>query len=106
MFRLLKTAPEHSNRANPARRSNPILLLAVCVSAAISPANARDVRKADAQPQPRRAYDDTVPGLLTLNAAKRIAYEHNWDLLAAQAGVDLALAQKIVAREFPNPTFS
>lgn len=47
-----------------------------------------------------------MPGLLTLGAAKRIAYQRNWDLLAAQAGVDLAIAQKIVAREFPNPTFS
>ena len=57
-------------------------------------------------PAPEQTNDDAVPRLLTLSAAKRIAYEHNWDLLAAQAGVDLAMAQKIVAREFPNPTLS
>lgn len=61
---------------------------------------------ANAKDRPRRSDDDAVPGLLTLGAAKRIAYQRNWDLLAAQAGVDLAVAQKIVAHEFPNPTFS
>lgn len=61
---------------------------------------------ASAKDRPRDGGDDAVPGLLTLGAAKRIAYQRNWDLLAAQAGVDLAIAQKIVAREFPNPTFS
>ena len=35
-----------------------------------------------------------------------MAFEKNWDLLAAAAGVDAATAQKIVAREFPNPTLS
>ena len=49
---------------------------------------------------------DAIPGWLTLNAAKRIAFQRNWDLLAGQANVDQAVAQKIVAREFPNPTFS
>src|SRR5476651_1531773 len=39
-------------------------------------------------------------------SARRIACQHNWDLLAAQAGIDLATAQKIVAHEFPNPTLS
>lgn len=61
---------------------------------------------ADAKERPRDGDEDAVPGLLTLGAAKRIAYQRNWDLLAAQAGVDLAVAQKIVAHEFPNPTFS
>ena len=35
-----------------------------------------------------------------------MAFEKNWDLLAAAAGVDAATAQKIVAHEFPNPTLS
>src|SRR2546425_8897660 len=43
---------------------------------------------------------------LTLAEAQRIAFERNWDLLAARSDVDLATAQKIVARQFPNPTLS
>jgi cobalt-zinc-cadmium efflux system outer membrane protein len=35
-----------------------------------------------------------------------MAFERNWDLLAAAAGVEAATAQKIVAHEFPNPTAS
>jgi cobalt-zinc-cadmium efflux system outer membrane protein len=45
-------------------------------------------------------------GSLSLEAAQRIAFERNWDLLAAAAGVNAATAQRIVAREFPNPTLS
>jgi cobalt-zinc-cadmium efflux system outer membrane protein len=41
-----------------------------------------------------------------LSDAKRIAFEKNWDLLAARANVDIASAQKLVASEFPNPTVS
>jgi cobalt-zinc-cadmium efflux system outer membrane protein len=43
---------------------------------------------------------------LTLAEAKRVAFERNWDLLAARKGVDLAQAQRMVAKEFPNPTLS
>src|ERR1035441_2295630 len=43
---------------------------------------------------------------LSLADAQRLAFERNWDLLAAAAGVDAATAQKIVARQFPNPTVS
>ena len=43
---------------------------------------------------------------LSLADAKRIALEHNWDLLAAKSGLDAAAAQLLVAKEFPNPTFS
>jgi cobalt-zinc-cadmium efflux system outer membrane protein len=43
---------------------------------------------------------------LSLADAQRLAFEKNWDLLATAAGVDAATAQKIVAREFPNPTLS
>ena len=42
---------------------------------------------------------------LTLADAQRIAFQRNWDLLAAKSDVDMATAQKIVARQFPNPTF-
>ena len=43
---------------------------------------------------------------LTLAEARRTAFERNWDLLAARSEVELAVAQKIVSREFPNPTLS
>lgn len=43
---------------------------------------------------------------LGLNEACRLAFERNWDLLAAKADVDVAQAQQIVAREFPNPVAS
>jgi len=44
--------------------------------------------------------------MLTLQDAKRIAFLHNWDLLAAHNGVALADAQRSVALEFPNPNLS
>ncbi|MBI3875710.1 MAG: TolC family protein [Verrucomicrobia bacterium] len=47
-----------------------------------------------------------LPAPLTLAEARRLAFERNWDLLAAKSDVDLATAQKIIAKEFPNPTFS
>jgi cobalt-zinc-cadmium efflux system outer membrane protein len=44
--------------------------------------------------------------VLTLQDAKRTAFLHNWDLLAAKSGIDAADAQLIVVREFPNPGLS
>jgi cobalt-zinc-cadmium efflux system outer membrane protein len=44
--------------------------------------------------------------LLTLADARNLAFAHNWDLLAAQSGVDNATAQLLIAKEFPNPTAS
>ncbi len=46
------------------------------------------------------------PQALSLAEAQRLAFERNWDLLATAQGVEAATAQKIVAHEFPNPTFS
>src|SRR5438094_3912892 len=43
---------------------------------------------------------------LTLADARRLAFERNWDLLAAKSDVGIAVAQRIVAREFPNPAAS
>jgi cobalt-zinc-cadmium efflux system outer membrane protein len=43
---------------------------------------------------------------LSLAEARRMAFERNWDLLAARGGLDAAQAQLLVAKEFPNPTFS
>ena len=41
---------------------------------------------------------------LTLSQARLLAFQRNWDLLAARADVDIAQAQTWVATEFPNPT--
>ena len=43
---------------------------------------------------------------LSLDEARRLAFERNWDLLASKANVDAALARRLVAKEFPNPTLS
>jgi cobalt-zinc-cadmium efflux system outer membrane protein len=47
-----------------------------------------------------------MPERLSLAEAKRLAFERNWDFLAAKADVDIAAAQEIIAREFPNPSFA
>jgi cobalt-zinc-cadmium efflux system outer membrane protein len=47
-----------------------------------------------------------TPAWLSLAEAKRLALEHNWDLLAAKSGVDAATAQLLISKEFPNPTAS
>lgn len=56
-------------------------------------------------PQSDAATTDSLP-TLTLAVARRLAYERNWDLLAARSEVDAATARRIVAREFPNPNLS
>ena len=43
---------------------------------------------------------------LSLTEAQGLAFHHNWDLIAARSDVDAATAQRIIAREFPNPTLS
>ena len=58
------------------------------------------------QPQGLAQNDLGATNVLSLEDAKRIAFERNWDLLAAKSGVDTATAQLLVAKEFPNPTFS
>ncbi|PYM10087.1 MAG: hypothetical protein DME18_16950 [Verrucomicrobia bacterium] len=47
-----------------------------------------------------------TPKQLTLSEARRLAFLNNWDLLAARSDIDMATAQKIMAREFPNPMLS
>src|SRR6266853_4308117 len=59
-----------------------------------------------ASPSPRSAPVETAPERLSLAEAQRIAFQRNWDLLAAKAGMDAAAAQLLVAKEFPNPTLS
>ncbi len=50
--------------------------------------------------------DSVATNTLSLAEAKRLAFERNWDLLAAKSGINAAQAQLLVAQEFPNPTFS
>lgn len=49
---------------------------------------------------------EVAGGGLSLDDAIRTAVLKNWDLLAAKTNIDLNRAQELVAREFPNPTFS
>ena len=46
------------------------------------------------------------PARLSLTEAQAIAFQRNWDLLAARSGIDFASAQLLVAKEFPNPTLA
>jgi cobalt-zinc-cadmium efflux system outer membrane protein len=52
------------------------------------------------------AITNALSGPISLAEAQRTAFERNWDLLAAQSDVDLSVAQRIVAKEFPNPTLA
>src|ERR1700728_2194458 len=81
------------------RQGKQIWALLAAVSLGGSPVS--QCRGAEKAPAP-----ETTPRALSLAEAKRIAFQHNWDLLASKSNVDLAIAQKIVAHEFPNPTFS
>ena len=58
------------------------------------------------QPQGLAQNDFATTNTLSLVAARHLAFERNWDLLAAKSGVDLATAQFLVTKEFPNPIFS
>lgn len=81
-----------SNRRVLTSHSLGLFLLAVVVAA--SGADIGGDRRAEA------------PKALTLAEAQRAAFERNWDLLGAASGVDAATAQKIVSKEFPNPSLS
>ena len=52
------------------------------------------------------AAGDEPPAALTLAEARRLALERGWALLAARADLELAEAQRIAARAFPNPQLS
>lgn len=43
---------------------------------------------------------------LTLADARRLAFERNWDFLAARADLSFAEAARVAARAFPNPALS
>ncbi len=89
------------NRASASRTPRlsriGVMLLAVVTAAVVEPLGATGVGE-DQRVEASKA--------LTLAEAQRAAFERNWDLLAAASGVDAATAQKIVSKEFPNPTLS
>jgi outer membrane protein, heavy metal efflux system len=65
------------------------------------------VLTANAETQSFRTQETiSTPQKLSLAEAKEIAFERNWDLLAAKSGIDAAQAQLIVVKEYPNPTLS
>ena len=53
-----------------------------------------EVAPAHAQSEAAAAVG-SVKRVLTLEAAKRLTFQNNWDLLAARSDVDLATAQRI-----------
>jgi len=57
-------------------------------------------------PTPSPVPGDSLTQKLSLAEAQRIAFQRNWDLLAAKSGIDFATAQLLVSKEFPNPTIS
>jgi cobalt-zinc-cadmium efflux system outer membrane protein len=59
---------------------------------------------AQATGTPAAPLPSQAPDRLSLVEAQQIAFTRNWDVLAARSDVDAATAQKIVAKEFPNPT--
>jgi len=61
---------------------------------------------AETRPEPVALAEAGPARVLTLEQARNRAFERNWDLLASKSDVDLATAQRIVAREFPNPVLS
>src|SRR5271157_1171040 len=77
-------------------------VLAVLCLAGLTAGWAQPTTNAPALP----GFDRSSLARLSLADAQRLAFERNWDLLAAAAGVDAATAQKIVTHEFPNPTLS
>ena len=81
------------------------VLVATSLSSCISPAREPAAGAATTgKPAPAKAL--ALPRSLSVAEARRIAYQRNWDLLAAQANVEQALALELVSREFPNPTCS
>ena len=62
--------------------------------------------EAQTRAEPIGLAEPSADRALSLTEAKQIAFQRNWDLLAAKSGMDLAAAQLILAREYPNPTVS
>ena len=81
-------------------------MLALSVSTLISPWVAFTATERHNTAVAKEVIPDRTPEILSLEEARKIAFLRNWDLIAAQANVDQAVAQKLVSKEFPNPTFS
>ena len=108
--KLLRLAPEvqsHSKSAgfSPLKHKHSSIALRLLSLLLLTFFGFQTAARADvADPPPENSSPG--PKKLTLADVKQTAFERNWDLLAAKSGIDLATAQQIVAREFPNPTLS
>src|SRR5258707_1063717 len=94
---LLRSFRRGGRRPSIAAREIFGLVLVLLSSSGVAPAHAQSEAAAVA---------GSLKRILTLAEAKRLTFRNNWDLLAARSDVDLATAQRIVAREFPNPTLT
>ena len=72
----------------------------LCAAAVLCLAASEGTRAADAGATTPASASAGV----TLSQARLLAFQRNWDLLAARADVDIAQAQTWVSTEFPNPT--
>jgi cobalt-zinc-cadmium efflux system outer membrane protein len=77
----------------PAMRWREFLVVAAVIAAGLPPCGRAETAAAE-------------PLRLSLTQARALAFQRNWDLLAAKSDVSVAEAQRLVAREFPNPTAS
>ncbi len=50
--------------------------------------------------------ENAVPRMMSLQGARQLALARNWDLLAAKSDLDQAEAQRLIAKEFPNPSLN
>src|SRR6266581_5273398 len=78
------------------------VLRCVCLGCILASAGSRGMR-ASGDPTNSASLAGRT---LTVADARRLAFQRNRDLLAAKSDVDIAVAQRIVAREFPNPAAS
>jgi len=81
------------------RRGSAVLaILAVVVFEAVL-LNSGSAQQANPNPAPGSGAAANTPArTLSLAQAREIAFERNWDLLAAKSGIDAATAQLIVAK--------
>jgi outer membrane protein, heavy metal efflux system len=93
------------NSVHLGRRASAVVVMVTAI--VFAKAFLTSVAGQPANPNPGPGAATNGPArTLSLAQAKEIAFEKNWDLLAAKSGINSAAAQLIVAKEFPNPTAS
>jgi cobalt-zinc-cadmium efflux system outer membrane protein len=95
------------NSIHLGRRASTVVVMVMVIVLAKVLLTSVAGQPANPNPAPRPgAAANGLAQTLSLAQAKEIAFEKNWDLLAAKSGINAAAAQLIVAKEFPNPTAS